>query len=119
MAVWTKIILSGLPIAALFASPMIPQAISQELRQNGTALTDVCGEGSRYYCGTGVRLCVSPGVEKQYDLSKTEVSWCNRGANGLPQPLLPDAWAHLSLEVVGYVEGAFPRWKVITFIRVS
>jgi hypothetical protein len=103
-------------VAILLVSPLIYPTISQVSQQRAVPLTDVCQEGwSRYYCGLGVRLCISPDVESQYDLSKTNINWCNSS----PQPSLPDVWAHVSPEVVGYVEAAYPRWAGYNFhVRV-
>ena len=104
MVARTKLILLGscLTIAALFAMPLVPQAISQASQPNGAPLRDVCQEGwSRYDCvQPGVRLCVSPDVQGQYDLAKSP------GVSGgcrLDTNLVPEPWMHATPEEVGYV----------------
>ena len=96
----------------VFAPTLLAHA--QEAHDRGP-LKDVCGEGSRYSCGLAVRLCVSQDIEEQYDLTKTEINYCSHGANHLPLPVIPDAWAHVSLDIAGYVRGAGPRWDGYNF----
>jgi hypothetical protein len=90
----------GLSIAALCSLTVIPKAISQESERRATPLKDVCPEGwSRYDCRGSFRLCIAPGVETQYDLTKSQVQYC-RPDNTF---IVPDAWAHVSPEIQGYL----------------
>jgi hypothetical protein len=90
----------ALSIAALFATPLTPQAISQESQASRTPLKDVCREGwSRYACGD-VRLCVSPDVEEQLT---TPWSFQHAYGCGRDEDVVPDVWAHVSPEVIGYL----------------
>ncbi len=103
----------GLSIAALFVMPLIPEAVSQDSQQSATPLKDVCREGwSRYSCGYRIRLCISPDLEKQYDLT-TSIRWSVEGCYR-DQTLIPDVWAHVPSEVLGYLRQAW-RWRGYRF----
>jgi hypothetical protein len=110
---WIKIPLRcSLSIAALFAMPLIPQAIAQEPQASETPLKDVCREGwSHYSCGQ-VRMCVSPDVEEQLT-----THWGFQHAQGCyrDETLIPDVWAHVSAEVIGYLQQGYGRYSGYTF----
>jgi hypothetical protein len=98
----------GLAIAVLFAMPLIPQAISQELQSNGTPLRDVCPVGwSRYRC-IGIRLCISPEVENRYDASASPgvTNSCHSDKVLFGDKIvIPEAWTRATPEESGYSVG--------------
>jgi hypothetical protein len=89
-------------VATMLAIPLAPRAISQESQQS-RPLRDVCREGwSRYTCGPRlVRLCVSPEVEREHDVTATPAY--REGGCYLDQTLVPEAWAHAGAEQMGYL----------------
>jgi hypothetical protein len=118
MVARAKILLEccGLSMALVFM-PLIPEAISQESQRSGTPLKDVCRDGwARYYCeGGGVRVCVSPEVESHYDLASSS-HWSTQSCSKSPtQSLVPDAWAHVPPELIGYLS-ATSEWAGYRFV---
>jgi hypothetical protein len=95
-------------VAVLLAISMIPPTNSQESQQRVTPLKDVCPEGwSRYHCAFA-RLCIYPAVERQYALTES-VPWRVEGCTN-DEGTVPDAWAHASPEILGYLAQAW-RWR--------
>ena len=106
MVARTKILLGcGLSIAALFFPfpPLVREALSQESQASATPLKDVCPEGwSRYVCDNTLRLCVSPEVEKQYDLSNSYREFSQERCS-VDSMSVPEAWTHATQEEMGYL----------------
>ena len=112
MAVQKKSILVGCGlVVAVLAVSLVPRLISQEAQQSGP-LRDVCPAGwLRYECGS-TRVCVSPELSRQYDLAASTAwsVWCGLNDPPTTQEILPDAWAHATGEVIGYLSASF-RWR--------
>lgn len=101
----SSIVIGGLSVAAFLT--LFPLAISSAAQQSVAPLRDVCPDGwARYRCTTGVRLCVSPEVERQYDPAESLRKVRGWGACVANDELVPEAWTHATPEELGYMEAS-------------